>query len=75
MNKEHIHDAMSRIKKSVARSQSIRNSDLSQISQSDEYNGNRRESPYDNPPTIGLRPKHYSDVKNLQYPEVYKSHQ
>lgn len=62
MNKEHIHDAMSRIKKSIARSQSIRNTDLTQGANNanDEYSYNRRENPYDTP-------------NPLQYPEVYKS--
>lgn len=47
MNKERIHEAMSRIKKSVARSQSIRKSDLSEVSNPDDYSQNRRETPYD----------------------------
>lgn len=58
MNKEHISDAMNRIKKSIARSQSIRNTDLSTPSQDEYYH--RRENPYDSP-------------SQVQYPEVQKS--
>lgn len=60
LNKEHISDAMSRIKKSIARSQSIRNTDLTNGPSNDEYSHNRRENPYDTPGT-------------KQYPEIYKS--
>lgn len=75
MNKEHIHEAMNRIKKSVARSQSIRNSDLSQIAQNDDPSNNRRETPYDNPAILGNKSKYYSDTKNIKYPDVRKSYQ
>lgn len=75
MNKEHINDAMSRIKKSVARSQSIRNSDLSQVVQSEDVGHNRRETPYDNPAVLGSKSKYYSDAKNIKYPDVRRSYQ
>lgn len=60
LNKDNIKDAMSRIKKSIARSQSIRNTDLSKGPDSNDYPQNLRENPYDNPDT-------------MQYPEVYKT--
>ena len=52
MSKEQIKEAMSRIKKSVARSQSIRNGETSNSYHGDDYSQNRRETPYDNHTSI-----------------------
>ena len=71
--KNQIADAMSRIKKTVARSQSIRKGDLSQISNSEDTNRNLRETPYENPIALNPKSRFYSDSKNLQYPEIYRS--
>lgn len=53
MSKEKIKDAMNRIKKSVARSQSIRNGDLSKTNdEENDYSHKTRETPYDNHSSI-----------------------
>lgn len=70
-NKAHIADAMSRIKKSVAQSQSIRNIDLSQNNDSEDYLQNNRDT--SSPPIFNQKSKYYSDAKNLQHPQVYRS--
>ena len=63
---------MSRIKKSIARSNSKRKFDLSQAADSPKGQ-NLRETPYANPQPLGQISKFHQDSQNLQNPEAYRS--
>jgi hypothetical protein len=62
---------MSRIKKSVTKSQSIRNIDLSHNNDGEDYLQNNRET--NSHPIFNQKSKYYSEAKDLQNPQAYRS--
>jgi hypothetical protein len=56
---------MSRIKKSISKSQSTRMNEIPQVAIGDDYSQNIRETPYKNPPVLNQKSKYHSESKNL----------